>query len=292
MNILTFDIEEWSIEKDLHGGHSQRYADFDRILDHILGLLSASDIKATFFCLGKIARDFPEVIKKIDSEGHEIGSHSHAHKWINKMTPNEFRKDTHSAIFAIEDLIGKKVKSFRAPAFSIGESNKWAFEILTEYGLENDASIFPGVRDIGGFPNFTEQKPCVIEYNSARINEFPIPLCTIPLLKKQMAYSGGGYFRLLPLGFIKGQMKRSEYNMCYFHIEDLLTEKFKLMSKTDYEGYFKEPGTLKNRCLRYLKSNIGRGSALKNLEQLLAVFRFQSIAEYLEQNTLERIVKL
>lgn len=292
MNILSFDIEEWSIEKDYFGGKKNGYAEFDRLLDHILAQLDARGIKATFFCLGKMAIDFPHVIKKIDAGGHEIGSHSHAHKWVNKMRPDEFREDTRLAVFAIEDLIGRKVKSFRAPAFSIGESNKWAFEVLTEFGIENDASVFPGARDFGGFPNFTEQSPCIIEYNGISINEFPIPLYDLPLIHKQLAYSGGGYFRLLPLWFVKNQMKKSTYNMCYFHIEDVLTEKTKLMSKVDYEEYFKEPGTLKNRYLRHFKSNVGRGKTMRNLERLLNAFEFHSIAECCEQTPLEKIVRI
>ncbi len=201
MNILTFDIEEWSIEKEYNGGRKEKYVEYDRLLDHILEQLNIHNITATFFCLGKIAEEFPYVIKQIEAGGHEIGSHSHAHKWVNKMTPEEFREDTRQAVCALEDLTGTKVRSFRAPAFSIGESNKWAFEILSEFGIENDASIFPGSRDFGGFPNFTEQKPCIIDCNGVRINEFPIPLCSLPLIHKQLAYSGGGYFRLLPLWF-------------------------------------------------------------------------------------------
>lgn len=292
MNILTFDIEEWSIEKEYRGGHKEKYAEFDLLLDHILEQLDLRNIKATFFCLGKIALDFPHVIKKIESGGHEIGSHSHAHKWVNKMTPAEFREDTRQAVSALEDLIGKKIKSFRAPAFSIGESNKWAFEILTEFGIENDASIFPGSRDFGGFPNFTEQKPCIIEYNGIRINEFPIPLYSLPIGGKQIAYSGGGYFRLLPLWFVKNRMESSDYNMCYFHISDILTEKNKLKSKSEYEEYFKEPGTFKNRYLRHVKSNIGRGNALKHLDALLKLFPFCSIEEYLKYKNIENSIAL
>ncbi len=292
MNILTFDIEEWSIEKEYRGGRKDKYAEFDRLLDHILERLSANDIKATFFCLGKIAIDFPDVIKKIEAEGHEIGSHSHAHKWVNKMTPEDFREDTHMAVSALEDLIGKKVESFRAPAFSIGESNKWAFEVLAENGIKNDASIFPGARDFGGFPDFTEQKPCIVEYNGIRINEFPIPLYSLPVLNKQLAYSGGGYFRLLPLWFVKRRLGSSDYNMCYFHIGDLLTEKRKLMSKIDYEEYFKEPGSLKNRYIRYFKSNIGRGRAIKNLDELMATFKFQSIVKYCQYLPITKIVSI
>lgn len=291
MNILTFDIEEWSIEKEYYD-RKERYAEYDRLLDHILEQLDLHDIKATFFCLGKIALEFPHVIKKIEAGGHEIGSHSHSHKWINKMTPEEFREDTRQAVSAIEDLIGKKVKSFRAPAFSIGESNNWAFEILAEFGIENDASIFPGTRDFGGFPNFTEQRPCIIQHNGIRINEFPIPLYSLPIINKRIAYSGGGYFRLLPFGFVKKRVESSDYTMCYFHIEDIMTEKSALRSKSEYEEYFKEPGTLKNRYMRYFKSNIGRRNALRHLDTLLRSFTFCSIESYINSNKIETSIIL
>lgn len=292
MNILTFDIEEWVIEKEFGGGHKENYAKFDRLLNHILEQLSGQNIKATFFCLGKIATDFPHVIKRIEERGHEIGSHSHAHKWVNKMTPEGFREDTKQAIGSLEDLIGKKIKSFRAPAFSIGESNKWAFEILSEFGIENDASIFPGVRDFGGFPNFSAHEPCIIDHAGTRINEFPIRLYSARLLHKQLAYSGGGYFRLLPLWFVKRQLEKSTYNMCYFHINDLILEKNGLMSKSEYEEYFKEPGTLRNRYIRCFKSNIGRGNALKHLDELLKSFPFCSIESYLKSNKINQHIQL
>lgn len=284
MNILTFDIEEWVLEKEHFGNRKEKYAEFDRTLDHILELLDVNNQSATFFCLGMLAIDFPYVVKKIAAHGHEIGSHSHAHKWVNKMTPAEFKEDTSSAIKALEDVIGKKVESFRAPAFSVGESNKWAIEILAECGIKNDASIFPGVRDFGGFPSFNEQKPCKIEYNGCILNEFPIPLYRLPFIGKDLAYSGGGYFRLLPLSFVKSRLISNSYNMCYFHIGDLLTAKVRMMTKEKFEDYFKEPGTLKNRCLRYLKSNIGRNNALNNLIALLAYTDFLSIDQYLKCN--------
>lgn len=292
MNILTFDIEEWSVEKERSRGCTKKYQEFDRILDYILRILDENNQSATFFCLGKLAIDFPHVVKKIVSHGHEIGSHSHAHKWINKMTPAEFREDTVSVIKALEDLTGKKVESFRAPAFSIGESNKWAIEILAEAGIKNDASIFPGVRDFGGFPSFNEQHPCKIEYNGYILNEFPIPLYRIPLVEKDLAYSGGGYFRLLSLSFVKSRIKANDYNMCYFHIGDLLTENKKLMSRKEYEEYFKEAGTLKNRLLRYFKSNAGRSRSLQNLDNLLKTFPFISIEQALTSCDITTTVKI
>jgi len=292
MNILSFDIEEWVLEKEHFGNRKEKYAEFDRVLDHILTQLDANNQLATFFCLGKIAESFPYVVRKIQAQGHEIGSHSYAHKWVNKMTSSEFREDTVSAIKALEDVIGEKVVSFRAPAFSIGESNKWAIEVLAECGIKNDASIFPGVRDFGGFPSFNEQRPCKIEYNGCVLNEFPIPLYQLPIIGKELAYSGGGYFRLLPLSFVERRLNANDYNMCYFHIADLLTDKVKLMTKAEYEDYFKEPGTLKNRYIRHAKANIGRGNTMKNLEKLLSTYHFISISDFLKTNTVEKIISI
>ena len=75
MNILTFDIEEWVLEKEHFGNRREKYAKFDKTLDYILELLAANNQSATFFCLGKLALNFPHVIRKIASQGHEIGSH-------------------------------------------------------------------------------------------------------------------------------------------------------------------------------------------------------------------------
>lgn len=280
MKILSFDIEEWFIEKNFKQGEAWKYAKFDSMLNKILELLDQQSTKATFFCLGELANDFPEVVKKISDGGHEIGCHSNSHRWINKMTPQEFRKDTLTAVDSLEQLIGKKVSSYRAPAFSIGESNKWAFEILTEAGIENDASIFPGMRELGGFPAFEgDGKPCRIEYNGCYINEFPITMTKLPIIGKRIAYSGGGYFRLLPLSFVKSRMKEADYVMCYFHIADLLDFKEPLKTRYAYELYFKEQGTLKNRIIRYLKSNIGRKRTFTGLSNVIDNFNFCSITE-------------
>ena len=111
MNILTFDTEEWYIEKAFKGGRSRKYQQYDHILDWILQTLADHDLKATFFCVGELAVQFPEVVKRIVAQGHEIGSHSNRHLWVTKMDRKAFQEDTKQAIYSLEDLTGKKVSS-------------------------------------------------------------------------------------------------------------------------------------------------------------------------------------
>lgn len=270
MNLLTFDIEEWFCYK-----RTELYPEFDRYLDTILAKLDERQMKATFFCVGEMGRLFPDVIKKIYSSGHDVGCHSNTHAWLNKMNVAECREDTHKAVDSLEQCIGEKVKSYRAPAFSIGEGNKWAFEILAENGIERDASVFPAARDFGGFANFGQKTPCLVEYNGIRVKEFPI--CTAKVMGKEMAYSGGGYFRFFPLWFVKKEMNNSPYAMCYFHIGDLLLEKGGVLSREAYEAYFKEPGTLKARYMRYIKTNLGKKNALNKLMKLISDTEFMDL---------------
>lgn len=277
MNILTFDIEEWYIEKTYHGARKERYSEFENVLEKILNVLDEVDTKATFFCLGELVNDFSYVIRKIESRGHEIGCHSNKHIWLNKLSKKEVYQDTTTAINNLEQCIGKKVLSYRAPAFSIGESNIWAFEVLSKCGIERDASIFPASRDFGGFSSYTSKGPALLRYNSITLKEFPVS--TINLFGKELAYSGGGYFRFFPLSFVQKQMDLQSYSMTYFHIGDLIPANKKIMTKTEYENYFKENGSLLNRYKRYIKSNIGVKGAFNKLIELIKYKEFISLEQ-------------
>lgn len=277
MNIITFDIEEWALAKAEGYGTPEKYREYDDFLNRILDLLDSRNIKATCFCTGLMAKDFPQVVKLIQSHGHEIGCHSNRHTWMNKMTEAEAREDTHVAVSALEQCLGEKVLSYRAPAFSIGESNKWMFETLANEGITTDSSVYPAARDFGGFPAFASQEPCTIRYAGISLKEYPISMTN--LFGKQLAYSGGGYFRLFPLGFIRGRMAKSDYTMCYFHINDLLPEKGGVPSREEYEEYYKEPGTVKNRYMRYIKTNLGKRGAFVRMNELISAERFINIEQ-------------
>ncbi len=223
MNILTFDIEEWFHILDNDSTKTEKeWANYEsrihRNMDKIFQILDDHDVKATFFCLGWVAKKYPEIIKKIDALGYEIGTHSNMHQLVYEMTPNKYEEDLKTSIFEIEDIIGKKVKYYRAPGFSIKAGNLWALESLYKYGITVDSSIFPANRAHGGISNFSESKPCIVSYNGFDIKEFPIN--TMNFFGNRMIFSGGGYFRFFPYSLIHHESKKASYIMTYFHPRD------------------------------------------------------------------------
>ncbi len=277
MNILTFDIEEWAVAKANGYGFAEKYAEYDGCLGKILDVMDARNFKGTFFCTGMMATDFPQVVKLIQSRGHEIGCHSFKHDWLNTMSKEELKEDTHKSVVALEQCIGQKIKSYRAPAFSIGKENRWAFEILAQQGITRDASVYPAERDLGGYAQFGEKKPTMVYCNNAMFKEFPV--CTINLCGHELAYSGGGYFRFFPLIYVKKEMAKADYVMTYFHIGDLIPESSGMMSRKDFENYYKIKGTLKNRLLRHVKTNIGRKNAFVKLIKLMETEDFVNLEQ-------------
>jgi peptidoglycan-N-acetylglucosamine deacetylase len=223
MNILTFDIEEWFHILDNDSTKTEReWSNYEvrihKNMDKLFLLLEETDTNATFFCLGWIAEKYPEIIKRIDAAGYEIGTHSHYHQLAYNQDRLSYKKDLELSINSIENIIGKKVKSYRAPGFSIKESNKWTFDTLLENGIEIDCSIFPAKRAHGGYANFASNQPCKIQIGNAVIKEFPIN--TYDIGNYPIIFSGGGYFRFLPLWMTEYMMSKSAYTMAYFHPRD------------------------------------------------------------------------
>lgn len=248
MNIISFDIEDWfHYQKNFDSNKDFWLKRLDSILNNILDKLDEKELKATFFCLGYLAREFPDVIRTISDRGHEIASHSDMHYWLTSLTPEAFDKDTRLSIDSLQQLIGKKIKGYRAPAFSIGNENKWTLEILKDNGIEYDCSIFPTSRDFGGFPEFGQQEPTYIKYKGLTIKEFPIN--TISFLGKQIAYSGGGYFRLIPYPIIKRTVNSRSYVMSYFHIRDFDAQQKKIISKRYLKDYLCINGAYNKFCI-------------------------------------------
>ena len=267
MNILTFDIEEWFHILDNDSTKSEKeWSNFeyrlDSNMDRIFEMLDRKDQKATFFVLGWVAREFPHIVKKIHELGFEIATHSDKHQLAYNQTRKEFAADLDFSIKSIEDLTGVKVRTYRAPGFSIKDENKWAFEELAKQGIEIDCSVFPAKRSHGGFERYGHSEPSVININDVSIKELPINLFS--LLGKKVIFSGGGYFRLLPYPLIKQMMSKSDYVMTYFHPRDFDKD---------------QPVIGDLSLVRKFKSYYGLGNAFSKLERLIDDFEFIDINE-------------
>jgi len=268
MKVLTFDIEEWfHIKFDNEFLDENEISKYENRLENniqfIFNLLDKHRVNATFFCLGWVARKYPNIIKEIDRRGHEIGSHSDKHKLVFNLTQNQFAEDLKSSINAIEDLIGKKVKIYRAPSFSIDNNNSWAFDEMIKQGIKIDCSIFPAKRKNGGYDGYVAGLPSIIETReNVQLKEFPINIFNF--MNQNIIFSGGGYFRLLPYYLLKILMDKSNYVMTYFHPRDFDSE---------------QPVLDNISIMRYFKSYVGLSSSKMKVNKLLGEYKFMNVSK-------------
>jgi polysaccharide deacetylase family protein (PEP-CTERM system associated) len=212
-NILSFDIEDWFHPEVLNSKFPTNTWDklenrVQKNTELILNFLSKKKLKATFFYLGWIAENNPNLIKDTVSDGHEIASHGYSHKPINKLTVTQFKNELKTSIDILNSISGKKVKGFRAPTFSVIKDTLWVFPILAEFGLTYDSSVYPIYHDRYGIPS-APKNPFII-YKNGKDTIVEFPMSTIELSKFNLPFGGGGYFRLYPLWLTIKFMKRCQ----------------------------------------------------------------------------------
>jgi polysaccharide deacetylase family protein (PEP-CTERM system associated) len=209
VNALSIDVEDWFQVEAMSGVIGR--GEWDRIpprvewnTDRILAMLEERDIRATFFCLGWVARRFPALVSRIAAAGHEIASHGTAHQQVFRLGAEEFRRDVRDSRRLLEDIAGRPVQGYRAPSFSIRADTPWAFEILAEEGYRYSSSVYPIRHDLYGMPQ-APRRP----YRPAGGNGLvELPMTTVGVLGRNLPCSGGGYFRLLPYAVSRAAMRR------------------------------------------------------------------------------------
>jgi polysaccharide deacetylase family protein (PEP-CTERM system associated) len=220
-NALTIDVEDY-FQVSAFAPYVDR-ASWDKLecrvemnIEFILEILEHAQVKATFFTLGWIAERYPGVVRSIVSRGHELASHGYGHQRVSELAPSEFLADIVESKNILEDISGAEVKGYRAPSFSIGEGNLWAFDSLQRAGYRYSSSIYPIEHDHYGMPN----APRFPYY--PRDGFLEIPISTLRIGNKNFPSSGGGYFRLFPymlsrwmIGRINSLEKRPA--IFYFH---------------------------------------------------------------------------
>ncbi|HKM84425.1 MAG TPA: XrtA system polysaccharide deacetylase [Candidatus Acidoferrum sp.] len=204
-NALTIDLEDYYhvsafSEVMPMGQWNSQSSRVERNTNLLLDLLDEAGCKATFFTLGWVAEQHPQVVRRVAQRGHEVACHSLRHRVVYKMTRAEFRDDTRQAKQLLEDCSGTPVFGYRAPSFSITQDSLWALEVLAELGFKFDSSIFPVKHPNYGMPK-ASRDPHRIETPSGSIVEFP--MTTLELAGLRSPFGGGAYFRLLPYWYTR-----------------------------------------------------------------------------------------
>jgi polysaccharide deacetylase family protein (PEP-CTERM system associated) len=206
VNALTVDVEDWfhatflGVDEDSWPACEPRIVTSTR---RILDILREEGVKATFFVLGWVAEKHPAIVQAINADEHEIACHSHYHRQVFRQTPEEFSADLRKSIASIHSAADVTILGYRAPAYSIGASQKWAFDIMVEQGIEYDSSILP-VRT--PFYGISGAEPFPHRVCEERLLE--IPLSTVKFGPVRFPMAGGVYLRLLPLPFILWAIRR------------------------------------------------------------------------------------
>jgi len=108
----------------------------------------------------------------------------------------------------LEDIGGVSVQGYRAPTFSIGPRNAWAFDVLAEEGHRYSSSVYPVRHDLYGTPDAPRfpHHPKVEAQRSSSLWE--LPMTTVKVFGRNIPCSGGGYFRLVPYDVFKLGLRR------------------------------------------------------------------------------------
>jgi polysaccharide deacetylase family protein (PEP-CTERM system associated) len=206
-NALSIDVEDY-FQVSAFALHIDRarWDDMprrvERNVDRLLDLLERYGAHATFFTLGWIAERHPQMVRRIAAAGHEVASHGYAHRRATELDRDAFADDISKAKRILEDITGEPVDGYRAPSFSIGRDNLWAFDALSAAGYRYSSSVYPVHHDHYGMPEAPRfpfrPRPQLVE----------IPVTTTRLFGQNLPAGGGGYFRLAPYEVSRWAIRR------------------------------------------------------------------------------------
>ena len=247
-NALTIDVEDYFqvsafapyIRRDEWDARECRV---ERNVDRILALLAERDVQATFFTLGWIAERYPALVRRVVDAGHELASHGYGHQRASELTRDAFAEDVGRAKKLLEDIAGAPVLGYRAPSFSIGTGNLWAFDVLAAAGYRYSSSVYPIRHDHYGMPD----SPRFAYTLQSGLLE--VPVTTVRLFNRNLPSSGGGWFRLLPYAATRWTLRRvneqeREPAVFYFHPWELDDEQPRVPgidAKTRFRHYVNIP---------------------------------------------------
>jgi polysaccharide deacetylase family protein (PEP-CTERM system associated) len=275
MNILGIDFEEWfhpELIKPFIKDHQKEFK-ISKGIKKILDWLNSNETFATFFVVGEIFEKYPEMIDLITENGHEIGFHTMTHKKLHEIKSKEnFEKELEE----FRKIVGKNIKGFRAPTFSLDSSTSWAIDSLKKNDYVYDSSIVPAKTKMYGMPN-AEKFPYQISSNSLesadpKSNLWEFPIMRTKILGKKIPTGGGFFLRTIPLKIIQRSINQYEKHekpaTFYIHSWELVPEympRLELPKKEKFVTYH----------------NLDK--AFEKMDKLLKNFEFTSFDRYISR---------
>jgi len=153
--VISVDLDEWyhcrwatgsprSRWKDTatffreHYGTDRPIGELRQPTGRILDLFDRLGIRATFFILGEVASFYPDLVREIDSRGHEIGCHGYRHVDIDLLGPEAFQQEISEAKRVLSSLVSRPIVGYRAPNLLLRD---WMIPVLREHGFRYDGSV-------------------------------------------------------------------------------------------------------------------------------------------------------
>ncbi|WP_085300427.1 XrtA system polysaccharide deacetylase [Cognaticolwellia mytili] len=277
INAMTVDVEDYfhvsAFENTIPRSNWEKMPlRVERNTYRLLELFEKYNVKSTFFTLGWVAKHCPNLIKAIVDQGHELASHGYSHKRATEMTRAEFFSDVEQSKNILEELSGKKIVGYRAPSFSVNETNTWVYDVLIELGFQYSSSTYPINHDLYGVPDWP-RFAYLRDVSDQKLIEIPIP--TIRHRDINTGIGGGGYFRLYPYWLSKRRidkfhkLEQMPYNF-YFHPWEIDPDQPRV-----------KEASLKSKFRHYVNLSRMEGK----LEQLLKEYQWDTMKSvYLHKN--------
>lgn len=263
--LFSVDFEEfYAAERQ----ETFRRTPLPELTERYLEFLRRAGMRCTFFVVGEIAEKFPDAVRAIAAEGHELGCHTHTHLPVAEHTPASLREDLLRNLEAVRACAKGPVTGFRAPILSLTPATQWAHGVLAELGFKYSSSVLPAKNPLYGWPGFCSA-PRVIN----GVTEVPITLGRAGSL--EVPVGAGTYFRCLPMSLIRSAFEktaaRSDPIVGYFHPYDIDTAQERVMSR----------GVKGSRLMNSLLY-VNRGRTIERLESILARgFKIVPYSEFL-----------
>ena len=221
-NAMTVDVEDYfqvsAFDPYISRENWKNFAGrVEANTDRILELFDQHDVRATFFTLGWVAHHYPDLVKRIVAQGHDLASHGWDHRRVTTLSRSEFATDVGKSKAILEDVSGVEITGYRAPSYSFTADTDWAHNVLLEQGYRYSSSIAPIKHDLYGIPDAPR-----FSHTCADDKVIELPITTTRVLTKNYPCGGGGWFRLYPYSLSRWAINRvnmqdNEPAIFYFH---------------------------------------------------------------------------